>query len=128
MASSGDQNGDPLVFLKFSGLFRNISIQVVHLLVEKPVEFFHQPIKSDLFFLGHGIAPPISISAQIPRYSPQSGGHPTEENHTPVSSAVAVGIPRTSGVAEPVPVADRSIKITTPMSTEAMYQCSCKML
>ena len=24
------------------GLFRNISIQVVHLLVEKPVEFFHQ--------------------------------------------------------------------------------------
>jgi len=31
-----------------------------------------------------------------------------EENHTPVSSAVAVGIPRTSGVAEPVPVADRS--------------------
>jgi hypothetical protein len=30
-----------------------------------------------------------------------------KENHTPVSSAVAVGIPRTSGVAEPVPVADR---------------------
>ena len=58
------------------GLFRNISIQVVHLLVEKPVEFFHQPIESDLFFLGHGIAPPISISVQIPRCSPRSGGRP----------------------------------------------------
>ena len=31
-----------------------------------------------------------------------------KEHHPPVSSAVAVGIPRTSGVAEPVPVAGRS--------------------
>ena len=31
-----------------------------------------------------------------------------EEHHPPVSSAVAVGISRTSGIAEPVPVADRS--------------------
>ena len=31
-----------------------------------------------------------------------------KENHPPVSPAVAVGIPRTGGVAEPVPVADRS--------------------
>ena len=37
------------------GIFPNISIQVVYLLVEKPVEFFHQPIESDLFFLVTGL-------------------------------------------------------------------------
>ena len=41
--------------------------------------FFHMADEPGGIFLSHhSLSPPISISAQIPRYSPQSGGHPAE--------------------------------------------------